>query len=588
MADRAFDTHLSLQWQVIRKQGVIATVEWIIRALMCLASLLSVVEGFRATLTYQAQNMLAASIILVSVGTLGSQLLSSRALGIGRLMDRRERALVALSGLLVQSTLLMRTESPGGIYMTWITFATAILALVYWLAAHLGLIELAARAMSSGGRSLPGASQWRRPTSSAASVVGVVGLVFAGWVVLVLLPWDDVAKHDSRWNAIRRTLFADGADAAQRAEAYFQSQRPLIEQNLRAGANGGFTLHPYFAKSVMWPDARWDQIIHQRVRSMGAQLTKSGASGFKIEKDKCAMFKFFEQNGIPIPRVLKVYRSREELEARLSQIRREVQSDPNAYAFPMFLKGCHLTQGSDKGMVPLKRRDFTDTAAFNSLTAWVDRKWPQRPNDNGRGWSAVMNQLLGTLEPGMAIQGPFTGMRVSPYNTPLEVKVEVVWGRAYLGLFADYHDVIALRNGALEFSCRDRACPQWWTHGNVPDTRLAWVVENGHMDAVWQLAERVAKDIGIDEVRVDIFINPCEPSKPVVNEISLSSGHEYMYHTDFLAKSWAGPHLTRLGISQPLGDVWTAPTVRKLPSPDLEVHDQKMQADGSVVAAKAA
>ena len=93
-------------------------------------------------------------------------------------------------------------------------------------------------------------------------------------------------------------------------------------------------------------------------------------------------------------------------------------------------------------------------------------------------------------------------MRVSPYNTPLEVKVEVLWGHAYIGLFADYHDVIATRDGEMEFSCRDKACSQWWSHGNVPDKRLAWVVENGHMDKVWELAEKTARAIGIDEVRV--------------------------------------------------------------------------------------
>lgn len=56
------------------------------------------------------------------------------------------------------------------------------------------------------------------------------------------------------------------------------------------------------------------------------------------------------------------------------------------------------------------------------------------------------------------------------------------------------------------------------------------------MEAVWTLAEQAAQRIGIDEARIDIFIDPARPDSPMVNEISLSSGHEYMYHTDFLAK----------------------------------------------------
>lgn len=69
-------------------------------------------------------------------------------------------------------------------------------------------------------------------------VVFVTFLVIV-WVAGVLLPWDDVAKHDSRlsvcihtgililffperYNAIRKTLTSAGADAAKRAEAYWK------------------------------------------------------------------------------------------------------------------------------------------------------------------------------------------------------------------------------------------------------------------------------------------------------------------------------------------------------------------------------
>ena len=38
------------------------------------------------------------------------------------------------------------------------------------------------------------------------------------------------------------------------------------------------------------------------------------------------------------------------------------------------------------------------------------------------------------------------------------------------------------------------------------------------------LLRAVAKRLGADEVRVDLFVNPKDPKHPIVNEISLSSG----------------------------------------------------------------
>ena len=91
---------------------------------------------------------------------------------------------------------------------------------------------------------------------------------------------------------------------------------------------------------------------------MGEQLDSHGTMGFKIEKDKCAMFEFFQNNAIDLPELLSDIKR--DKQAIVSQLRamKALYASGKPLQFPMFLKGCHLTQGSDKGMMPLKEAHF--------------------------------------------------------------------------------------------------------------------------------------------------------------------------------------------------------------------------------------
>ena len=51
--------------------------------------------------------------------------------------------------------------------------------------------------------------------------------------------------------------------------------------------------------------------------------------------------------------------------------------------------------------------------------------------------------------------------------------------------------------------------------------------------------------LGADQVRVDVFVSKDQEEMPIVNEISLSSGHYYRYHTKFIAQEWAEGHRIR-------------------------------------------
>jgi len=315
----------------------------------------------------------------------------------------------------------------------------------------------------------------------------------------------------------------------------------------------------YFAQTEVRQGMRLERLYHQRLLSFERQLALN-ATGFMIEKDKCAMLNFFQQQNIRIPRVVGIFHEKEAMYKMFEQ----VQTSSTSYNYPLFVKACHLTQGGDKGTKPAFAKNFTKGHMQKYLFPWVEKKWRQRPTDDNRPWSGTMNHLLSYLKPGIALQTPFRGLRISPEHIPLETKVEVVWGRAYLALFPDYHDIIALRGGKFEYTDRRAEAPEQWTNGNVPDNRLKWMVDGGHMEAVWALAEDVARAIGIDEIRVDVFVDPERPESPMVNEISLSSGHNYMFHAANLARAWIGPHIARLAAERSESkSVWPVPILRR-------------------------
>jgi len=71
-------------------------------------------------------------------------------------------------------------------------------------------------------------------------------------------------------------------------------------------------------------------------------------------------------------------------------------------------------------------------------------------------------------------EGPF-GDVLGLLPKPIEAKVEVIWGRAYLAFLHDYK-VFALRDGTFEKYNSDVAGNV--LHISVPDTELTWLKED--------------------------------------------------------------------------------------------------------------
>lgn len=197
--------------------------------------------------------------------------------------------------------------------------------------------------------------------------------------------------------------------------------------------------------------------------------------------------------------------------------------------------------------------------------------------------NACSNYLCATLLPGIVLQAPalFSPIPENPGETRIfEMKVEMVWGRLYLGEIVANNfpfGLMVIRNPA---STEEKT--EWEVHASrgissllnlhrwlprslfpvyPPGLNWDWVLEERHMDCIETLATKVARTMTIEQVRVDIFFNKGNPGGCMVNEISLSSGSHTYSHRRNVAKVWAEGHLLRRKESiPPQGDEHSVPT----------------------------
>ena len=92
---------------------------------------------------------------------------------------------------------------------------------------------------------------------------------------------------------------------------------------------------------------------------MAELLEEDGRDDFAIEKSKCVMNDFHERNGLPIPRLLGNWTNR-------TIFLREMKSGralAHVKQWPVFVKFCHLTQGSADSVRRIKSQ------------AWLNEQW---------------------------------------------------------------------------------------------------------------------------------------------------------------------------------------------------------------------
>uniref|UniRef100_A0A7S3YYT8 ATP-grasp domain-containing protein n=1 Tax=Lotharella globosa TaxID=91324 RepID=A0A7S3YYT8_9EUKA len=348
-------------------------------------------------------------------------------------------------------------------------------------------------------------------------------------------------KHTPALQTVR--IFLGGYESYKSAKLYYKSQKPFLDASTK-----NTTLHRYWEETQLKVTGgeTWQDMVVGRMNGMVKQLKDKGRDDYKVEKDKCEMYGHFARNDIPYVPLLGMWETEESLITYLKQLRSEV----GKHTFPLWLKSCHLTQGDDAGRIKIGKSDLESDSKFNKIIDWVKTKWQQVPNDNARAWSNDAAVILEALTPRFLIQtsyaGPYGDSVGFTHRAPVELKVEVIWGRAYLANICDY-EAYALRDGTIERW--DTSLFSKIAHAPVTDPeqnkQVQWLLDEGHMEKVYALAEKVCRSMQADQVRVDIFVRPGDPDGLVVNEISISPGALYKWHAQFMATAWRQGHVDK-------------------------------------------
>ena len=322
------------------------------------------------------------------------------------------------------------------------------------------------------------------------------------------------------------------------------------------------------------------------------------------------MSSFFERNQLPMVAILRNWTDHRNFTADM----RSGAAVRDVTTWPIFIKFCHLTQGSARSvrraarpcrpLLPLPPHGLSTSSThqppphpplppaqrptphrplrqvravpsakwladnIEELEGWVSEKWTMKANDWTRPWHESSNALTDVAPPGVFLQAPARSSQNLRTGKSyfIETKVEVLWGKAYLAILypegLDHVEPLVTRpNGTWHAEVFD-GYPAVLAAISVPmatDAWYQWIFTEGHMDCAWRLAERTATLMGADQVRLDIFLARNHPGECSLNENSISSGHPYGAHGEHLANIWCAPPPS----PPPTGTLTTTPS----PSP---------------------
>ena len=369
------------------------------------------------------------------------------------------------------------------------------------------------------------------------------------WLLLammgaVLPPYTYYVENCGLLAMLVRPFDAHAAASHARAEAYYQRQRPIFE-----AAAKRWSLHPYFVEQGRAPEfnrlgSTLYDTLTARLRVMGALLRSKGWDDFRIEKDKCEMYKFLTRNRLPMVPVFGYYYEQQQF---LTAVR-SGSAFANTTRWPVYIKFCHLTQGSALSVRRIQSYESL-VAHSDEIALWIDRKWNQRADDITRPWRAYSNFLTDSVMAGALLQAA-ANLTFNPLTQAwavVEMKVEVVWGRAYLAALLPDDTLsefpVVTRgmgddDGEIEVFDSYFAAITYRGRPLSPNAWYRWILEPGYLSCVWRLAERAAAIMRADQVRIDVFLTQHSPDGCSINEDSLSSGQKYGPHGYFLNQLW--------------------------------------------------
>lgn len=184
---------------------------------------------------------------------------------------------------------------------------------------------------------------------------------------------------------------------------------------------------------------------------------------------------------MPVATVLGVWRQ------NLSRFTEEAQRVVNRNRdWPLLIKTCHISMGHYKSTKPIFGK-----GDFAKSQKWYSDLHALKAHDYTRSWGRTFDLLSTSIEPGFMLQRRFEDAPKFR-GAPCELKIEVLWGRAYLAAIntgapgkCSTTGAIILRDGSIT----KYEGPFWYAQ-EEPCQR--WIVDGGHMAYAWNLAEAVA------------------------------------------------------------------------------------------------
>lgn len=195
------------------------------------------------------------------------------------------------------------------------------------------------------------------------------------------------------------------------------------------------------------------------------------------------------------------------------------------------MRGPHVAH-EIRGNTFFLTKDKVHDSGFRS---WINHGVNLVAADPGRPWSQHMERPLASIPVGLLLQEPWA---LFPGRTrPLEMKISVLWGRAYIGRFESVLDghakaIVLPLKSMTPFDQAPWPFAYSNAFPNIPDIET-------HVKHAIELAERDAMVLRMEFIRVDVFLNPKDPTKPVINEHSIFEMPNYLgEHSTQIAKLW--------------------------------------------------
>jgi len=378
--------------------------------------------------------------------------------------------------------------------------------------------------------------------------------VFIPWVIFTYLGCGVLFLYFLyRWNRKPFLCFV-GFCLLVQVELQTHTVPPAHENYLKFMQNmpDDINIHEYFNIPEGKDLSHVHEFMYFRTKKIHDDFVTKNNRNFRIEKSKCFMYDFFKRHDIPHVPVLGQWSSKENFWSWIKS---------GDATFPLIVKFCHLTQGGQawKGYEEISGNSFfikdAESVKSDLFHKWVNVGWDIVPADPGRVWEPNMKGPLESLEKGIFVQPAwhfFPGL-----SQPLEVKIFVIWGKAFFLRFETGYGDWLFGNARtdrfyvlpnIDYTVRDNT-NMFFRHSNTKSPVFAPIPNfEDHLRAAVKLAELDAQTLKADFFRVDIFLNPDDPSSPAINEHSLLEiyrflNENYVFAAKLIQKGYQSPSL---------------------------------------------